>query len=59
MTKRIYQAVNRQEGKTPLRAVRIQTELWEPAKQKAHLEGKTISDILREALAKYLEDSPA
>lgn len=55
--KREYKATARQVGKTPLRAIRIQTELWDSAKAKAAESGQTISDVVREALEAYVKPS--
>lgn len=38
---------------TPLRAVRIPTEIWEPALARAKAEGRTLTDVIREYLAAY------
>lgn len=42
------------QPKTPLRSVRIADELWHAAQQKAEAEGRTVSDVVREALEKYV-----
>lgn len=38
---------------TPIRSVRISTELWRKAGEKATKEGKSISQVIVEALTKY------
>jgi predicted DNA binding CopG/RHH family protein len=43
------------QPKTPLRNVRISDELWNAAKQKAAEEGRTVSDVVRELLQRYVE----
>lgn len=40
---------------TPLRAVRIDTELWSAAQAAAKAEGTTVSQIIREALAAHVK----
>ncbi len=39
---------------TKLRNVRVEDELWLPAKAKAASEGTTLSDVIRKALRKYV-----
>ncbi|WP_167550868.1 ribbon-helix-helix protein, CopG family [Cryobacterium arcticum] len=39
--------------KTPLRSIRISDELWEAAQQNAAAEGRTVSEVVREALERY------
>lgn len=39
---------------TPLRAVRVPDELWYAARAEAELEGVTVSDVVRDALAAYV-----
>lgn len=41
---------------TPLRAVRVDAELWEKAKAKAKDRGDNLSHILRQALEKYVNE---
>ena len=55
---RPYNATNRQVGKTPIRAIRIPSDTWERAKQKASEDGRNISDIVREYLEQYIEKAP-
>lgn len=43
-------------GKTPKRSVRIDDARWAAAKAKAEREGKTVSDVLKECIDKYVED---
>ena len=38
---------------TTLRNVRVEDDLWLPAKAKAQAEGRTLSDVIRQALRKY------
>lgn len=45
------------QPKTPQRSVRVADELWLAAKAKAELEGQTVSDVVRQALEDYLQDS--
>lgn len=44
-------------GATPLRAVRVEPELWEAARTKAAQQGDNLSAIIRDALRQYLEES--
>ncbi|ANP74540.1 hypothetical protein [Cryobacterium arcticum] len=39
--------------KTPLRAIRISDEVWVAAQERALEDGRTVSDVVREALVKY------
>lgn len=41
------------QPKTPVRAVRVDDELWAAAKRKAEEEGESVSDVVRRALRKY------
>jgi hypothetical protein len=43
-------------GKTPKRSVRIDDLRWAAAKAKAERDGKTVSDVLKECIDKYVED---
>lgn len=43
------------KGATPLRAVRVEPELWEAARTKAAQQGDNLSAIIREALRNYAE----
>lgn len=38
----------------PARAVRVEAELWEAAKEKAAARGETVSDVIRRALQRYV-----
>jgi predicted transcriptional regulator len=40
--------------KTPHRTVRIEDDLWHAAQEKAAAEGRTVTEIVREALALYV-----
>ena len=53
-SKRAYNSTNRPVGKTPLRAIRIQPDIWDAVKAKAEQNGETVSDIVREAIQQYL-----
>ncbi len=44
-------------SKTPLRAIRIDDELWEAAQVKAAKEGDNLSAIIRDALRQYIEET--
>ncbi|WP_366513404.1 ribbon-helix-helix protein, CopG family [Herbiconiux sp.] len=43
------------QPKTPIRGFRIPTDLYEAAQAAAQAEGRTISDVVREALAAYVD----
>lgn len=42
-------------GKTPGRNIRINDDLWDAAKAKAAENGDHLSDVIRDALADYVE----
>lgn len=42
------------QPKTPARSVRIADDLWQAVKDKAAREGRTITDVIREALRAYV-----
>lgn len=42
------------QPKTPVRTVRIADEIWAELKKRAAAQGVTASDLLREALEKFL-----
>jgi len=44
-------------SKTPLRAIRIDSELWESAQAKAAGQGENLSAIIRDALRVYIEQN--
>lgn len=39
----------------PARALRVEVELWEAAKEKAAENGETVSDVLRRCLQEYVK----
>lgn len=39
--------------KTPIRTLRVAEEVWEPARQKAAREGRSLSEVIREFLIRY------
>ena len=43
---------------TKVRTLRVEDELWVPAQEKAKKNNENLSDIMREALRKYLEEPP-
>jgi predicted CopG family antitoxin len=47
------------QPKTPQRTIRIADDVWDAAKAKAEANGRTVSDVIREALARYLRSSKA
>ena len=44
--------------KTPTRTIRVATELWVAVKDKAAIEGRTVTDVIVAALKKYVDPSP-
>jgi hypothetical protein len=42
------------QPKTPTRNVRVDDELWQAALDKARAEDRTISDVIRAALRRYV-----
>ncbi|WP_407932996.1 ribbon-helix-helix protein, CopG family [Herbiconiux daphne] len=44
------------QPKTPKRGFRIPTDLYEAAQAKAAVEGRTVSDVVRDALTRYVQD---
>lgn len=43
---------------TPVRHIRIANPLWDAAKAKAEIEGRPVSDVIVEALRKYVTLPP-
>ncbi|MFB2583033.1 ribbon-helix-helix protein, CopG family [Herbiconiux sp. P15] len=43
------------QPKTPLRAFRIPDEIYDVLKAKAADEGRTVTDVVREALREYIQ----
>ena len=41
---------------TPTHSVRVDQELWDTAKRKAHDRGETLTDVIIRALKAYLRD---
>jgi len=44
-------------SKTPLRAIRIDSELWEAAQATAAANGENLSAIIRDALRVYIQEN--
>lgn len=42
--------------KTPTRTIRVSNELWNAVKEKAAIEGRTVTDVIIEALKLYVEE---
>lgn len=42
------------QPKTPLHSFRVDTALWNAARDKARAEGTTIAEVLRKALVRYV-----
>lgn len=40
---------------TPLRALRVDDELWEAAQAKADAEGRSVSEVVRELLQRWVK----
>lgn len=45
------------QPKTPMRSFRIPDDLYEAAQRKARDEGRTVTDVVREALETYVLDA--
>ena len=43
------------QPKTPLHSFRVDTKLWNDAKELARENGETIADVLRRALERYVK----
>lgn len=43
------------QPKTPARSVRVGVDLWDAAKKTAAANGETVSDIINEALRRYVK----
>jgi predicted transcriptional regulator len=41
--------------KTPRRTVRVEEALWAAAQDAAEAEGRTVSDVIRDALTRYVK----
>lgn len=46
---------NKPRPENPARPVRVETELWEAAKTTAASEGTTVSEVIRQALRRYVK----
>jgi hypothetical protein len=42
--------------KTPTRTIRVATDLWASVKEKAAIEGRTVTDVIVEALKAYIKE---
>jgi predicted DNA binding CopG/RHH family protein len=42
--------------KTPTRTIRVSNELWSAVKDKAAIEGKTVTQVIIEALKEYIAE---
>ena len=42
--------------KTPTRTIRVSNELWAAVKEKAAIEGPTVTQVIIEALKKYIAE---
>jgi len=43
------------QPKTPLRSIRVEEALWAAALEKAQAENRTLSDVVRKALERYVK----
>lgn len=43
------------QPKTPIRNIRVDDELWDAVKKKAAEQGRTVTDVIREALRRYVK----
>ena len=50
---------NKPRADNPVRPVRVEDDLWQAAKEAAALDGTTVSDVIREALRRYVKRSQA
>lgn len=41
-------------GKTPVRNLRVPDHIWQPALEKAHAEGRTLTDVITAYLRRYV-----
>lgn len=41
--------------KTPHRTIRVDDDLWHAARDKARAEGRTVSDVIRDRLKRYVK----
>lgn len=46
-------------GKTPVRNLRVPDAVWKPALEKAHREGRTLTDVITEFLRGYISEDEA
>ncbi len=44
------------QPRTPSRHVRVDDDVWQPARAKAAGEGRTISDVIRDLLRRWVEE---
>jgi hypothetical protein len=42
--------------KTPTRTIRVSNEIWNAVKDKAAIEERTVTEVIIEALKKYIEE---
>ena len=42
--------------KTPTRTIRVSSDLWAAVKEKAAIEGRTVTDVIVEALKAYISE---
>jgi predicted DNA binding CopG/RHH family protein len=44
------------QPRTPHRTIRVRGSLWKAAQEKAAKEGTTVSEVLRDALERYVQE---
>ncbi len=57
MTSRHATRIGRAVSKTPLRAIRVDDELWTEAQEVADRNGESLSEVLRQALRDYIKEA--
>lgn len=45
-------------GKTPLRNIRVAEDLWNAAREKAEMEGRTVTGVIVDYLRRYVAAPP-
>lgn len=43
-------------GKTPVRNLRVPEAIWRPALEKAHKDGRTLTDVITDFLRSYIAE---
>lgn len=50
---------NKPRPENPARPIRVEDDLWTAAREAAHLNGTTVSEVVREALRAYVAANEA